>query len=56
MESIVTEKGVTLLGEAAKAYITYKYFDSILAFSALIIIFGVVSFALYKGLKYMADH
>ena len=52
MESVITSKGITLMGEAANAYVTYKYFDSCLTFAILVI----VGYCIYKGVKYMADH
>lgn len=52
MDQILTEKGVTLIGEAAKMYVIYKYFDSILFFLCVIIL----GFAIYKGMKYIVDN
>lgn len=43
MESVITDKGVVLLGEAAQRYVGYLYFDSILK-AAVILIF-IVTFA-----------
>lgn len=52
MEQMLTDKGVVLLGEAAKMYVTYKYIDSILGFICLCI-FG---FGIYKLFKYVIDN
>jgi hypothetical protein len=48
MEQAMTEKGIVLMGEAAKAYVTYKYFDSILGFATVMIILGGIVFFFYK--------
>lgn len=48
---MITDKGITLIGEAAQAYIRYKYFDSCLDAAALVLILGGLVLASYKLMK-----
>jgi len=48
IEQVLTDKGVVLMGEVANRYITYKYFDSILAFLCVLLIIGGIGWLIYK--------
>jgi hypothetical protein len=52
MEKVITSQGIMLVGEAANRYITYKYFDSVLMFIAVIAVVAIIMYGMNKMAKF----
>lgn len=47
MKELIADQGVVLMGEAAKAYVTYKYVELFV----LLVVVGLFGYGLYRTMK-----